>query len=75
MLRTTNPERSLWEAILPAEVIGLSTELTMVDRLLDDPVFIQPFPGPLRPDHRPSLDPDRYLPAADVLEVPLRAGL
>jgi hypothetical protein len=42
MLRTTNPQRSLWEAILPAEAIGLSTELTMVDRLLDDPVFIQP---------------------------------
>ena len=42
MLRTTNPQASLWEAILPAEVLGLSAELTMVDRLLDDPVFILP---------------------------------
>jgi hypothetical protein len=27
---------------LPAEALGLPSELTMVDRLLDDPVFIQP---------------------------------
>jgi hypothetical protein len=37
------PQASLWEAILPAEALGLPAELTMVDRLLDDPVFIQPF--------------------------------
>jgi transposase, IS5 family len=36
VLRTTSPQASLWEAILPGE-------LAMVDRLLDDPVFIQPF--------------------------------
>jgi hypothetical protein len=30
-------QRSLWEAILPAELARV------VDRLLDDPVFIQPF--------------------------------
>jgi len=28
---------------LPAEVLGLAAELTGVDRLADDPVFIQPF--------------------------------
>jgi transposase, IS5 family len=62
MLRTTNPERSLWEAILPAEVIGLSTELTMVDRLLDDPVFIQPFRVHFDPIiGRPSIPIDTYL--------------
>jgi hypothetical protein len=27
MLRTTSPTASLWEAILPAEVLGLPTEL------------------------------------------------
>jgi IS5 family transposase len=33
----------LWEAILPAGVLGLPAQLARVDRLLDDPVFIQPF--------------------------------
>ena len=62
MLRTTNPERSLWEAILPAEVIGLSTELTMVDRLLEDPVFIQAFRVHFDPIiGRPSIPIDTYL--------------
>jgi hypothetical protein len=72
MLGTTNPQRSLWEAILPAEVIGLPTELTLVDRLLGDPVFIQPF--------RVHFDPilgrprsHRDLPAADGPQAPLRA--
>jgi hypothetical protein len=37
-------QRSLWEAILPAEALGLPAKLArVVDRLLDDPVFIQPF--------------------------------
>jgi transposase, IS5 family len=43
MLRTTNLQCSLWEAILPAEALGLPSELAAVDRLLDDPVFIEPF--------------------------------
>ena len=42
VLGTTSPQAGLWEAILPAEALGLPSELTMVDRLLDDPVFIQP---------------------------------
>jgi hypothetical protein len=46
MLRTTNPQRSLWEVILPAEALGLPAELTRVDRLLDDLVFIEPFRVP-----------------------------
>ena len=62
MLRTTSSQRSLWEAILPAEAIGLSTELTMVDRLLDDPVFIQPFRVHFDPTiGRPSIPIDTYL--------------
>ena len=42
MLRTTNPQASLWKAILPAEALGLPSELTTVDRLLDDPVLSSP---------------------------------
>jgi IS5 family transposase len=62
MLRTTNPQRSLWEAILPAEVLGLSTELTRVDRLLDDPAFIQPFRAHFDPRcGRPSIPIETYL--------------
>jgi hypothetical protein len=60
VLRTTNPQASLWEAILPAEALGLLSELTTVDRRLHDPVFITPFrahfdPPPAGP--RPRLIP------------------
>jgi IS5 family transposase len=62
MLRTSNPQRSLWEAILPAEALGLPSELTMVDRLLDDPVFIEPFRAHFDPAvGRPSIPIDTYL--------------
>ena len=62
MLRTTSPQASLWEAILPAEVLGLPAELTMVDRLLDDPVFILPFRAHFDPKYgRPSIPIDTYL--------------
>jgi IS5 family transposase len=62
MLRTTNPQRSLWEAILPSEALGLSAELTMVDRLLDDPVFIEPFRVHFDPIiGRPSIPIETYL--------------
>jgi transposase, IS5 family len=62
MLRTTNTQRSLWEAILPSEALGLSAELTMVDRLLDDPVFIQPFRVHFDPIlGRPSIPIETYL--------------
>jgi transposase, IS5 family len=62
VLRTTSPQASLWEAILPAEALGLPAELTMVDRLLDDPVFIQPFRTHFDPIiGRPSVPIDTYL--------------
>jgi transposase, IS5 family len=62
VLRTTSPQASLWEAILPSEVLGLPAELTMVDRLLDDPVFIQPFRAHFDPRcGRPSIPIDTYL--------------
>jgi len=34
---------SLWEAVLPPEVLRLPAELARVDALLDDPVFFAPF--------------------------------
>jgi hypothetical protein len=43
MLRTRAPEVSLWEAVLPDDVLRLSDELARVDGLLDDPVFFAPF--------------------------------
>jgi len=45
MLRTVGDQPTLWEAILPAGVLTMSEELEMVDRLLDDPRFFDPFRG------------------------------
>ena len=43
MLRTVNDQPTLWDAILPAELLVLPAELGRVDLLLDDPVFFAPF--------------------------------
>ena len=43
MLRTVNDQPTLWDAILPAELLVLPAELGRVDALLDDPVFFAPF--------------------------------
>jgi transposase, IS5 family len=62
VLRTTSPQASLWEAILPSKVLGLPPELTRVDRLLDDPVFIQPCRTHFDPRYgRPSIPIDTSL--------------
>jgi transposase, IS5 family len=62
MLRTTNPQPSLWEAILPSELLGLPAELARVDQLLDDPVFWQPFRAQFDPIiGRPSVPIETYL--------------
>jgi len=34
---------SLWEAVLPPELLKLPDELARVDALLDDPAFFTPF--------------------------------
>ena len=57
MLRTRALEVSLWEAVLPEEVLRLPEELARVDVLLDDPVFFAPFTrssirGSVGPRHR-----------------------
>jgi len=43
VLRTVNDQPTLWDAILPSELLVLPTELARVDALLDDPVFFAPF--------------------------------
>lgn len=43
MLRTRAADVSLWEAVLPPEVLRLPEEFARVDALLDDPVFFAPF--------------------------------
>jgi transposase, IS5 family len=43
VLRTVNDQLSLWDVILPSELLVLPDELARVDALLDDPVFFAPF--------------------------------
>lgn len=43
MLVTANPNRTLWEAPLPAECLEMAAELEAVDGVLDDPVFFEPY--------------------------------
>ena len=62
MLRTTNPQHSLWEAIVPAAILGLPAELARVDHLLDDPAFWEPFRAHFDPViGRPSVPIETYL--------------
>lgn len=49
MLRACGPGPSLWESLLPPEVLRMPTELARVDELLDDPALLEPF--------RPFFDP------------------
>jgi IS5 family transposase len=73
MLRTTNPQHSLWEAILPDACLGLPAELARVDRLLDDPVFLAPLTGHFDPRiGRPSIPLDTYL---RIMFLKFRYGL
>ncbi len=43
VLRTVNDQPTLWDTILPVELLVLPVELGRVDALLDDPVFFAPF--------------------------------
>jgi IS5 family transposase len=62
MLRTTNPQHSLWEAVVPAAVLGLPADLARVDHLLDDPAFWEPFRAHFDPVvGRPSVPIETYL--------------
>ena len=62
MLRTTDPQHSLWEAILPDACLGLPAELAQVDALLDSPAFLAPLASHFDPRiGRPSVPLDTYL--------------
>jgi transposase, IS5 family len=43
VFRTVGDQVSLWESLLPEEVLRLPAGLARVDALLDDPVFFAPF--------------------------------
>jgi IS5 family transposase len=43
VLRTVSAQPTLWESILPAELLRLPAELDAVDRLLDDERFFAPY--------------------------------
>ena len=63
MLRTkVDPQPTLWETILPPEFLALPPGLAQIDRLLDDPVFFEPFVAFFDPViGRPSIPMETYL--------------
>ena len=62
MLRTTNPQHSLWEVLLPEACLRLPAELARVDALLDEPSFLAPLASHFDPRiGRPSVPLDTYL--------------
>ena len=62
MLRTVGDQPTLWDAILPSELLVLPTELARVDALLDDRVFFAPFASYFDARiGRPSIPVETYL--------------
>jgi transposase, IS5 family len=62
VFRTVGDQPSLWESMLPAEVLRVPPELARVDALLDDPVFFAPFRPFFDPEiGRPSIPMEVYL--------------
>src|ERR1700730_6650542 len=62
VFRTVSDQVSLWEAVLPPELLKLPDELARVDALLDDPVFFTPFVPFFDPRMgRPSTPMETYL--------------
>lgn len=62
MLRTVGEQATLWDAILPSELLVLPAELARVDALLDDPVFFAPFAASFDARiGRPSIPVETYL--------------
>jgi IS5 family transposase len=75
VLRTVNDQPTLWDAILPPELLVLPIELGRVDALLDDTVFFAPFTTYFDARiGRPSIPVETYL-RLMFSEVPLPAGL
>jgi transposase, IS5 family len=62
VFRTIGDQCSLWESLLPEEVLRLPEELARVDGLLDDPAFFAPFAPHFDPlIGRPSTPVECYL--------------
>ena len=62
MFRTVGDQPSLWESVLPEELLRLPEELARVDALLDDPAFFAPFVPFFDPRiGRPSTPMETYL--------------
>ena len=62
VLKTVNDQPTLWDSILPPELLVLPVELGRVDALLDDPVFFAPFAAYFDPRiGRPSIPMETYL--------------
>ena len=62
MSRTVNDQPTLWDAILPSELLVLPAELARVDALLDDPMFFAPFEAYFDARMgRPSIPMETYL--------------
>ena len=62
MLRTINPQLTLWESILPQCCLGLPGDLAAIDELLDDERFFEPFRAFFDPVMgRPSIPIETYL--------------
>src|SRR6478609_5550131 len=62
MFRTVNDQPTLWDSILPPELLVLPVELSRVDALLDDPAFFAPFVAYFDPRiGRPSVPMETYL--------------
>jgi hypothetical protein len=62
VLRTINPQPSLWEAVLPECLLGLPAELVAVDRLLDEAAFFEPYRAHFHATlGRPSIPIETYL--------------
>jgi transposase, IS5 family len=75
VFRTVGDQCSLWESVLPEELLRLPEELARVDALLDDPAFFAPFVPFFDPRDGSSVHTDGDLSAVDVCEVSLSAGL
>lgn len=62
MFRTIGDQPSLWESLLPDELLVLPAELARVDALLDDPLFFPAFEKFFDPSiGRPSIPMETYL--------------
>jgi IS5 family transposase len=62
VFRTVGDQVSIWESMLPVEVLVLPVELARVDALLDDPAFFAPFVRFFDPRiGRPSTPMETYL--------------